>query len=70
VTVVLAEDLGGELVVHLDAGATRLITAMRHDRDVDLEGVGLIAHVEPAAIVVFDAERSERLAEGVGARRG
>jgi ABC-type sugar transport system ATPase subunit len=70
VTVVLAEDLGGELVVHLDAGATRLITAMRHDRNVDLEGAGLTAHVEPAAIVVFDAERSERLAEGAGARRG
>jgi ABC-type sugar transport system ATPase subunit len=30
----------------------------------------MTAHVEPAAIVVFDAERSERLAEGAGARHG
>ena len=70
VAVVLAEDLGGELVVHLDAGDIRLITAMRHDRNVDLDGTDMTAQVEPAAIVVFDAERSERLAQGVSVRHG
>lgn len=70
VAVVLAEDLGGELVVHLDAQETRLITALRHDRNVDLEGADMTAQVDPAAIVVFDAVGSERLARGVGARHG
>jgi len=70
VTVVLAEDLGGELVVHLDAGDTRLITALRHDRNVDLDATDMTAHVDPAAIIAFDADRGERLAHGLGTRHG
>jgi hypothetical protein len=68
--VVLAEDLGGELVVHLDAGDARLITALRHDRKVDLDGAGMMVQVEPAAIVVFDSEHGQRLARGLGGRHG
>jgi len=43
--VVLAEDLGGELVVHLDAAGTRLITVVRHDRGLDLSGTSPVAEV-------------------------
>jgi len=70
VAVVLAEDLGGELVVHLDAGDTRLITALRHDRDVDLDGTDMTAQVEPEAVIVFDAESNQRLGQGRGGRHG
>lgn len=64
VEVVLAEDLGGELVVHLDAGDQRLVTVVRHDREVDLESGSLSAQVAPEAVIVFDPEGLERVAQG------
>jgi ABC-type sugar transport system ATPase subunit len=70
VAVVLAEDLGGELVVHLDAGEDRLITALRHDREVDLDGADMTARVAPEAVIVFDAESNERLGQGMGGHHG
>ncbi len=70
VEVVLAEDLGGELVIHLDAGEHRLITVLRHDRGVDLDERDLIAQVRPESIIVFDDEHLERVAMGGEGNRG
>ncbi len=70
VEVVLAEDLGGELVVHLDAGEHRLITVLRHERGVDLDERDLIAQVAPESIIVFDDEHLQCVASGGDGRRG
>lgn len=64
VEVVLAEDLGGEFVVHLDAGDQRLITVLRHDCEVDLNGAVVSAQVAPETIIVFDGERLVRVGQG------
>jgi ABC-type sugar transport system ATPase subunit len=64
VRVVLGEDLGGELVVHVDARDLRLVSVVRHDRGVDLDAGDLTARVAPESILVYDAVDQRRVASG------
>ena len=62
--VVLQEDLGGELVVHLDANGTPLVAVMRHD-DVHLLADGAVTvGVPSSAMVLYAADGGQRMGRG------
>lgn len=62
--VVLKEDLGGELVVHLDAGGTPLVAVVcHHDVSVLADDVVTIG-VRPSAMVLFAPDEGQRIGQG------
>lgn len=64
--VMLWEDLGGEVIVHLDAQGTRLVTVVSHDGDRLLGEETTTIGVDPAAAVLFDPDKGRRIGQGIG----
>ena len=62
--VVLAEDLGGELVVHLAAQGVRITTVVRHDRALELNGGQVELYLRHEDVVVFDTDALQAVARG------
>lgn len=62
--IVLAEDLGGELVIHLAARGIPLTTVVRHDRELQLDEGAVELFVRHQDVVVFDADSLEAVARG------
>lgn len=64
--VMLWEDLGGEVIVHLDVQGTRLVTVVSHDGDRLLGDETITIGIAPTAIVLFEPDTGRRIGQGVG----
>lgn len=62
---VLLEDLGGELVVHLDAQGMRLVAVTKHEEFRQPEDHMLTIGMKPSAITLFAAEDGRVIGKGV-----
>ena len=63
--VVLWEDLGGEVIVHLNAQGTPLVTVARHDGDRLLLEEKTTVGVAPSAIALFASGEGHRIGHGM-----
>jgi ABC-type sugar transport system ATPase subunit len=63
--VVLWEDLGGEVIVHLNAQGTPLVTVVRHDGDRLLSEEKVMVGVPPSAIALFAPGEGRRIGHGM-----
>ena len=63
-SVVLREDLGGELVVHLTANGIPLVSVVRHDDSHLIADREVIVGVEPPAFVLYAVETGKRIGQG------
>lgn len=63
-SVVLREDLGGELVVHLNANDTPLVSVVRHDESHLIADRDVIVGVEAPAFVLFAVGTGKRIGQG------
>ncbi|GAP20899.1 ABC transporter ATP-binding protein [Leptolinea tardivitalis] len=61
--ITLAEDLGGEMVIHMDADGVYLLGVERHDSFSQQEGAVEIG-VANQNLMVFDAKTSRRIGQG------
>ncbi|MFN8451765.1 MAG: ABC transporter ATP-binding protein [Anaerolineae bacterium] len=65
-SIILTEDLGGELVVYLEAEGVPLVAVARHD-EAHLVANGQVTFgVQPEALVLFAHEQGQRLGQGAG----
>ncbi len=64
--VILAEDLGGELVVHLLSNDLRLTTVVRHDSGFDLQAASLELYLDHDDLRIFDADSLVSVSQGGG----
>ncbi len=62
--IMLKEDLGGELVLDLDAGGTPLVAVVRQDDAHRLGEDAVNIGVSPSGMIVYDAERGHRIGQG------
>jgi ABC-type sugar transport system ATPase subunit len=63
--VLLWEDLGGEVIVHLNAQGTPLVTVVRHDGDRLLSEEEVMVGVSPSAIALFRPGDGRRIGHGL-----
>lgn len=65
-SIILTEDLGGELVVYLEAEGLPLVAVARHD-EAHLVANGQVTFgVQPKSLVLFAQEQGQRLGQGAG----
>ena len=62
--VVLREDLGGELVVHLNSNGSKLLSVMRHDEAYLLSNGQVTVAASAPAFVLYALESGERIGKG------
>jgi ABC-type sugar transport system ATPase subunit len=62
--VTLQEDLGGELVVHLNAAGTPLVAVVRHDEAHLLSDTSETIGVSPSELVLYAADSGRRIGQG------
>jgi ABC-type sugar transport system ATPase subunit len=62
--VTLQEDLGGELVVHLNAAGTPLVAVVRHDEAHLLSNTSETIGVPSSELVLYAADNGRRLGQG------
>lgn len=62
--VVLQEDLGGEVIVYLEADRTPLVTVVGHDADHLLADDVVTIGVRPSAMVLFAPDEGQRIGQG------
>jgi ABC-type sugar transport system ATPase subunit len=63
--VMLREDLGGEVIVHLAVDRTSLITVVPHAKDHTIAEDVLTIGVRPSAVALFAPETGQRIGQGV-----
>jgi ABC-type sugar transport system ATPase subunit len=62
--VLLREDLGAEVVVHMKVGETSLVTVIPHAKDELIAGDVLTIGVRPSAVAIFESKTGQRLGQG------
>jgi len=62
--IVLREDLGAELILHLEAGGLRLLSVLRHD-DLHLASEEMaVTHISLEKIILYSSEDGRRMGQG------
>jgi len=63
--ITLRDDLGGEVIVHLDADDTSLTTLISHDHDHLIAQDVVTVGIHSSAVVLFTPETGQRIGHGV-----
>ncbi len=63
-TIILQEDLGGELVLYLEKDSFSFESVLPHRKDHLLNGDDVVVHVDPQKLVIFDPESGFRIGQG------
>jgi len=62
--VILRDDLGSEVIVHLDVEGTPLVTVIPHDKDDLISEDVLTIGVQPSSVVLFTPDTGQRIGHG------
>lgn len=63
--VTLRDDLGGEVIVYLDAAGTSLTTVISHDKDAVIARDVLTIGIQPSTVVLFIPETGQKIGQGL-----